>query len=68
MVEANKIKYSVMENILPPEMVEKILKLLTFKDICRAQLTCKRWKEIIDQGNFMKKIKGKASINLKLFN
>ena len=57
----------LVNNILPPEMVEKILKLLTFKDICRAQLTCKRWKEIVDQGNFMKKIKGKASINLKLF-
>ena len=68
MVEANKIKYSVMENILPPEMVEKILKLLTFKDICRAQLTCKRWKEIIDQCNLMTKVKGEISINLKLFN
>ena len=48
-----------MADVLPSEMVEKILKLLTFKDICKAQLICKRWKEIIDKGNLMKKASGK---------
>ena len=32
---------------LPPEMLEKILKLLNFKDICRGNLVCRRWNEII---------------------
>ena len=34
-------------NILPPEMVERILKLLYFKEVCQARLICKRWKKII---------------------
>ena len=50
---------SLMHEILPPEMVEKILKLLNYKDICQAQLVCRRWKEIIDLGNLMKKSKSK---------
>ena len=58
-VQAKKKKLSNVENILPPEMVEKILKLLNFKDICQAQLVCKRWKEIIFEGNLVKKVAGK---------
>ena len=61
MVEANNIKYSVMENILPPEMVENIFKLLSYKDIYQSQLVCRRWKEIIDMGNLKKKATGKTS-------
>ena len=45
--------------ILPPEMLEKILKLLNFKDICQANLVCKRWNEIIVKGNLVKKVAGK---------
>ena len=45
-------------NILPPEMVERILKLLYFKEICNARRVCKRWKEIIDKGNLMEKAAG----------
>ena len=29
-----------VENILPPEMVEKMLKLLKLKEICQAKLVC----------------------------
>ena len=58
-VEVKKKILSDVENILPPEMVEKILKLLNFKDICQAQLVCKRWKEIIFEGNLVKKVAGK---------
>ena len=47
MVEAKNMRFSVIHDILPPEMVEKILKLLNIKDLCQAQLICKRWKEII---------------------
>ena len=56
--QAKKKKLSYVENILPPEMVEKILKLLNFKDICQAQLVCKRWKDIIVKGNLVKKVAG----------
>ena len=58
MVEAKKMRLSVIQDILPPEMVEKILKLLHIKDLCQAQLICRRWKEIIDKGNLIKKAAG----------
>ena len=66
-VQTKKRRVSDVENILPPEMVEKILKLLNFKDICQAQLVCKRWKEIVVEGNLVKKASGKTSTNLQLF-
>ena len=58
MVETNvkKMNYSVF---LPPEMVEKILVLLNYKEICQAKFICKRWKGIIDKGNLLKKASGK---------
>ena len=59
MADETKISLCIIENVLPPELVEKILKLLTYNDICKAQLICKRWKEIIDKGNLMKKASGK---------
>ena len=65
-IQAKKRRLSDVENILPPEMVEKILKLLNFKDICQAQLVCKRWKDIIVKGNLVKKAAGKM-IELCLF-
>ena len=49
--------------ILPPEMLEKILKLLNFKDICQANLVCKRWNEIIVKGKVLKKASGKTFTN-----
>ena len=60
-VQKKKRRVSDVENILPPEMVEKILKLLNFKDICQAQLVCKRWKDFIVKGNLVKKASGKTS-------
>ena len=51
--------------ILPPEMLEKILKLLNFKDICQANLVCKRWNVIIVKGNVLKKVAGKKHAKLK---
>ena len=59
-VQTKKRRVSDVKNILPPEMVEKILKLLNFKDICQANLVCKRWKEIIVEGNLVKKASGKT--------
>ena len=66
-VQVKKRILSNVEKILPPEMVEKILKLLTCRDICQAKLICRRWKEIIDKGNLVKKALGKTSIKLLIF-
>ena len=63
MGEANKTNTCLIQNMLPPEMVEKILKLLNFKDTCQANLVCKRWNEIIVKGKVLKKATGKISTN-----
>ena len=56
---AKTMKMSIDINNLPPEMVEQILKLLNIKEICQARAICKRWKEIIDRSNLIKKASGK---------
>ena len=56
-----KLKFSVIHNILPPEILEKILKFLNYKEICQAQLICQKWKEIIDNGSLLKKASGKKT-------
>ena len=66
--QAKKKRLSDVESILPPEMVEKILKLLKLKEICQAQLVCKRWKEIIVEGNLVKKVAGKNNAFLSFYN
>ena len=58
---SKKMEISLIYEILPPEMVEKILKLLNSKDIYQSQLVCRRWKEIIDKGNLKKIAAGKTS-------
>ena len=58
--ERNRMPDDQINIILPPEMLEKILKLLNFKDICRANLVCKRWNEIIVKGNLLKRALGKT--------
>ena len=65
MAEAKKIKLSPSFNILPPEMIEKILKLVDCKTIFQAQLVCKRWKVTIDKGN-LKKIASGEILFVKL--
>ena len=60
-VQVRKRRVSDVENILPPELLEKILKLLNFLDICKAQFICKRWKDIIIKGNLLKKASGKIT-------
>ena len=59
MEEPNKTNMSLILNMLPTEMLEKILKLLKLKEICQAQLVCKRWKDIIVKSNLVKKVAGK---------
>ena len=59
MADAKRMKLYVSFNNLPPEMVEKILNRLNIKNICQARVICKQWKEIIDQGNLLKKASGR---------
>ena len=54
MAESKKIKLCMNPKLLPPEIEEKILKLLNCKDVCQAQLICRRWNEIIKRGNLLK--------------
>ena len=59
MEQANKTNTSLILYILPPEMLEKVLNFLNYKEICKAKLISRRWKEIIDKGNILKKAAGK---------
>ena len=59
--ERNRMPDDQINIILPPEMLEKILKLLNFKDICQANLVCRRWNEIIVKGKVLKKASGKTA-------
>ena len=59
--QRRRMPYDQINIILPPEMLEKILKLLHFKDTCQANLVCKRWNEIIVKGKVLKKAAGKTS-------
>ena len=65
-MESKKMENSITHEYLPPEMVEKILKLLHYKDIYQSQRVCRRWKEIVDKGNLKKIATGETS-NLLLF-
>ena len=56
------MKLPIINEILPPEILEKIFKLLYYKEICQAQLICRKWKKIIDTGNLLKKVLGKIRL------
>ena len=60
MAQAKKMKLSVIHDVLPPEILEKIFKLLNYKDINQVMLICRRWKEFIDDSNLLKKAAGKV--------
>ena len=64
MEEAN---ISLILYMLPPEMLEKVLNFLNYKEICQAKLISRRWKEIIDKGNVLKKVRGKTSFKFTYF-
>ena len=58
-LEANKSNIIAINDVLPPEMIEKILKFLIYEELYQVQQTCKIWKEIIIKGNLLKKASGK---------
>ena len=59
MAEAKRMKLSEINKILPPEITEKVLKFLNYKDINQARLICRKWRQIIDSGKLVKKASGK---------
>ena len=57
MIEANsdvllaglsKLEITEINQVLPTEILMKILQRLDIPSLCVARQTCKRWKEIID--------------------
>ena len=59
MTEVKRMKQSAIHDILPPEIVENVLKLLNYKEINQARLICRKWREIIDNGKLVTKASGK---------
>ena len=58
-IQPKKMSPLVIHDQLPPEILEYIFKFLNYKEIRQAQLICRKWKEIIDNGNLLKKASGK---------
>ena len=57
MIEANsdvliaempKLEITDINQVLPTEILRKVLQRLDIPSLCVARQTCKRWKEIID--------------------
>ena len=51
--------FSMINKVLPPEMLKKVLELLDIQSLCYARQTCQHWKLIIDSCNIMKDVLGK---------
>ena len=48
-VERKMISFQSINQVLPTEMLKKILEFLDIKSLYFAKLSCKRWKDIIDE-------------------
>ena len=46
--EMSKLEITEINQVLPTEILRKILQRLNIPSLCVARQTCKRWKEIID--------------------
>ena len=44
---SNEIDFSLMNKVLPIEILKKILEQLDVRSVCLAKQTCKYWNEII---------------------
>ena len=53
--------FPLINNVLPPEILKKILEWLDIKSLLNARLTCRRWKLIIDNCDIMEKALSKFS-------
>ena len=63
-MEINKVELKDMHpsinQVLPTEMLKKILDNLDVKSLCFSKQTCKHWKDIIDEFELVKKASGKS--------
>ena len=48
LAEMPKLEITEINQVLPTEILRKILQRLDIPSLCVARQTCKRWKEIID--------------------
>ena len=58
-VERKRIMFQSINQVLPTEMLKKILEFLDIKSLFFAKLSCKRWKAIIDEFELVKKAMSK---------
>ena len=63
--EENAIDFPLINELLPVEMLEKILEWLDIKSLVNARLTCKRWKLIIDNYNIMGEAQSKIYVKYR---
>jgi len=55
---------SMINKVLPPEMLKKVLEMLDIKSLCYARQTCQHWKLIIDNCNIMKDLLGRITCTI----
>ena len=61
-IENELEQLDVTHQILPTEIIVMILKNLGYKSLGNARLTCKEWKNVIDDFGLMKQAFGKFEI------
>ena len=61
-IENELERLDVIHKILPTEIFVMILKKLGYKSLGNARLTCKEWKNVIDDFGLMKPALGKFEI------
>ena len=52
--EMSKLEITDMNQVLPTEILRKILQRLDIPSLCVARQTCKRWKGVIDGFDLVK--------------
>ena len=60
-VEQKKVNVQSINQVLPTEMLTKILEFLDVKSLCFAKQSCKHWKVIIDELELVKKATSRLS-------
>ena len=56
---SNESDFSLMNKVLPIEILKKILEKLDFRSVCLARQTCKYWNEIICKLKVAEKVSSK---------
>ena len=61
MAEENTIDFPLINEVFPAEILKIILEWLDIKSLVNSRLTCKCWKQIIDNCDIMEKALSKFS-------